>query len=509
MRLLCLSNGHGEDAIALRILQALQQQPHAPAIEALPIVGEGHAYIKAEIPLIGSVKTMPSGGFIYMDGRQLARDIGGGLVQLTLAQIKAVRAWAAGEGGTGDGVQGTEYSQFKTQNSKLKTQNSTSSLHTPSPSLILAVGDIVPLLFAWLSGVPYAFIGTAKSEYYLRDEAGWLPRKSWWSDRLQRWTGCVYHPWERWLMSRPNCKAVFPRDSITAKVLKQYGVPAFNLGNPMMDGLEWRDGGWGMGDEEKESGVRSQESEADADFGVSAQSNETRKHGDTEDSKFKIQNSKLTQNLKLKTQNSPSPSLLPHLSSLTIALLPGSRPPEAYANWETLLLAVNGLVAKMNRPLELLAAIAPNLDLEILHQMLLGFRWQQISEATYTVGLGEKQATLVLAQNCFTEFVQRADLAIAMAGTATEQFVGLGKPAITLPGKGPQFTPAFAEAQTRLLGPSVTLVTEPAQVATAIQSLLSNPDRLQLIAENGPLRMGTPGAAERIAQCLVQVVGDR
>ncbi len=251
MRLLCLSNGHGEDAIALRILQALQQQPNAPTIEALPIVGEGHAYTNAGIPLIGSVKTMPSGGFIYMDGRQLARDIGGGLVQLTLAQLKAVRAWAAGEESAGCGVQGTGYSQ-----SKLKPQTSTFLLQRhhankilsphpspltlrphPHPSLILAVGDIVPLLFAWLSGVPYAFVGTAKSEYYLRDEAGWLPRESWWSDRLERWTGCVYHPWERWLMSRPNCKAVFPRDSITAKVLKRYRVPAFNLGNPMMDGL--------------------------------------------------------------------------------------------------------------------------------------------------------------------------------------------------------------------------------------------------------------------------------
>jgi len=40
-----------------------------------------------------------------------------------------------------------------------------------------------------------------------------------------------------------------------------------------------------------------------------------------------------------------------------------------------------------------------------------------------------------------------------MAGTATEQFVGLGKPAIAIPGIGPQFTAAFAEAQSRHLGP--------------------------------------------------------
>ncbi|WP_421655016.1 hypothetical protein [Leptothermofonsia sp. ETS-13] len=173
--------------------------PTPPQIEALPIVGEGHAYTQAGIPLIGSVKAMPSGGFIYMDGKQLARDIQGGLLQLTIAQLKAIRTWAK-ETGT---------PPLKTQNSKLKTQNLLPTPHPPP--LILAVGDIVPLLFAWFSGVPYAFVGTAKSEYYIRDEAGWLPRESWWSDRLQRWTGCIYHPWERWLMSHPRCKAVFPR----------------------------------------------------------------------------------------------------------------------------------------------------------------------------------------------------------------------------------------------------------------------------------------------------------
>jgi hypothetical protein len=91
-----------------------------------------------------------------------------------------------------------------------------------------------------------------------------------------------------------------------------------------------------------------------------------------------------------------------------------------------------------------------------------------------------------------------------MAGTATEQFVGLGKPAIAIPGKGPQFTPAFAEAQTRLLGPSLILVEQPDKVASVVQQLLHDPDWLQLIAENGSQRMGQPGAASRIANCLME-----
>ena len=403
MRLLCLSNGHGEDAIAVRILQALQQEGFSQ-IEALPIVGAGHAYTKLDIPVIGTVKAMPSGGFIYMDSRQLARDIQGGLVQLTWAQIKAVQTWAR----EGDGF-------------------------------ILAVGDIVPLLFAWLSGTPYAFVATAKSEYYLRDEKGWLSRKSWWDDRLERSTNCIFQPWERWLMRRPQCEGVFPRDRITANILKRFDVPAFDLGNPMMDGLTWQN---------------------DA----------------TDD------------------------------SVLTIALIPGSRPPEVYDNWEVILRSLDGLLEHFRKPLQFIAAVAPGLNAEKLHQTLVSYRWKQCEMNRYQIGFGEKQATLELAPDRFAECLQRSQSAIAMAGTATEQFIGLGKPAIIIPGNGPQFTPAFAEAQTRLLGASVTLVEQPNQVAKALQSLLNDPDRLQTIVENGHRRMGEPGAAQRIATCLLEKI---
>ncbi len=414
MRLLCLSNGHGEDIIAVRILQALQQQAQPPELAALPIVGEGYAYTKLAIPLIGTVKVMPSGGFIYMDNRQLARDIQGGLVELTRAQFRAVRDWV--RGGQRDGP-------------------------PQAGSLILAVGDIVPLLFASLSGAPYAFVGTAKSEYYLRDEKGLLPRQSWWDDRLERWTGCIYHPWERWLMSRPNCQGIFPRDALTTEILQQFGIPAFDLGNPMMDGLGWV----------------AEEPETPSD--------------------------------------------------LTITLLPGSRIPEAYANWELILQAVPGLLEAWARPLVLLAAIAPGLARESFQQHLLDARWQPTGAGTYTLGFGQKTATLeLLPPGRFAESLHRGDLAIAMAGTATEQFVGLGKPAIALVGPGPQFTAAFAEAQTRLLGASVTVVESPAQVGKAVAALWQDPDRLQGITANGQRRMGQPGAAQRIATYLMNQI---
>ncbi len=434
LRLLVLSNGHGEDVIAVRILQELQQLSNPPDIFALPIVGEGHAYQQLNIPLIGSVRTMPSGGFIYMDGRQLVRDVRGGLLQLTLSQIKAIRAWV---------------------NLQKKSGHK---------SAILAVGDIVPLLFAWASGANYAFIGTAKSEYYVRDEVGLLERKS----KAARWesfSGSVYHPWERWLMSRPHCKAIFPRDSLTTEILKKWSIPAFDLGNPMMDGLDpsFPQGRFYRGDAEQQEIIR----------------------------------------------------------PLIVTLLPGSRPPEAYANWEQIMVAVSSVMESFSKrgllshtqTMVFLGAIASNLDLNILRQSLPSQGWHLHSESPVQISdknaltFKSKNAYIILTQKAYNDCLHLGDLAIAMAGTATEQFIGLGKSAIAIPGNGPQYNPVFAEAQSRLLGSSLILVEQPAQVGQVVRSLFNDPDKFQAIADNGLRRMGKPGAARRIAECLQNRLG--
>ncbi|AFZ44859.1 hypothetical protein PCC7418_2721 [Halothece sp. PCC 7418] len=411
MKLLCLSNGHGEDVIAVRILTALRQQDPSVEIAALPIVGNGSAYHRSRIQLITPGKTMPSGGFIYMDAKELWRDVRGGLIALTLAQLKAVRRWAK-QGG-----------------------------------IILAVGDIVPLLFAWLSGTDYIFVGTAKSEYYLRDEVGWLPKTS----NFERKLGSVYLPWERCLMKTRRCRGVFPRDRLTTQVLQQFKIPAYDFGNAMMDGI---------------------------------------------------------------VPESPMTEQSDWQRSLRILLLPGSRSPEAERNWELILDAVESMIRREGkRRLSFFSAIAPSLNLDPFCEALQARGWHpNPNPSTATViqdqqGLAFQQGVtpLLLTQNAYHSCLLASDLAIAMAGTATEQFVGLGKPVITFPGNGPQYTPAFAEAQTRLLGASVILVKKPSQAADVFQELFTDPDRLQLIADNGKQRMGKPGAASRIADHLLSL----
>lgn len=137
MEILCISNGHGEDLIGVRICIELEKLGFSAI--ALPLVGVGHAYIKANIPIADQVtQAMPSGGFVRMDSRQLARDVKSGLVGLTRKQLGFVWKWSRGG--------------------------------RKEKRLILAVGDIVPLIFAWLpaklGGCDFAFVATAKSEYY-------------------------------------------------------------------------------------------------------------------------------------------------------------------------------------------------------------------------------------------------------------------------------------------------------------------------------------------------------
>lgn len=426
VKILSVSNGHGEDAIAVRILRELQNQPHPPEIAALPLVGLGQAYTQLDnVPIMGSVKSLPSGGFIYMDKHQLWRDLQAGLFPLIIQQYQTIRQWVK-QGG-----------------------------------IILAVGDIVPLFLAWLSGGNYAFIGTAKSDYYLRDEQGKLPLTRMW--KWYKYSDSIYFPWERWLMNNSRCLGVFPRDTITTQTLQKYGIPAIDLGNPMMDNLEPN-----------------------------------------------IYNYTIDQ-LQIETQR-----------SLFITLLPGSRSPEVNRNWDMILKGVDAIIQSSIRSTEnpipsyqelvFLAAIAPSLDLQTFCQSLTALGWQEtpdlrLPNINFPWGHGElifsqEKAILILTNQAFNDSLALGNIAIAMAGTATEQFVGLGKPAIAIPGDGPQFTPTFANNQQRLLGRSLIIVENPIEIPEILRSLLLNSEQLKLIAENGKRRLGQPGASRRIAQYL-------
>ncbi len=198
--LLFLCNGHGEDTIACQIIEALHEINPGVSQEVLPMVGEGKVFNKliadGWLTKIGPLTFLPSGGFSNQSLSGLFLDLKAGLLRSLWRQWIVIHR-SAKEG-----------------------------------RIIVAVGDLLPLLFAWASGADYLFIGTPKSDYTWTSG----PRFSF-SDFYHRLKGTEWDPWEYWLMKSSRCKMVAVRDKITARGLRNRGVEAVSPGNPMMDGL--------------------------------------------------------------------------------------------------------------------------------------------------------------------------------------------------------------------------------------------------------------------------------
>jgi uncharacterized protein (TIGR03492 family) len=120
----------------------------------------------------------------------------------------------------------------------------------------------------------------------------------------------------------------------------------------------------------------------------------------------------------------------------------------------------------------------------------------------------------------FVEVLRDSDLLLAMAGTAAEQAVGLGKPVLQLAGSGPQFNGRFAEAQRRLLGAAVscapgesgqdvTLSTTAKMVAEQLEQL-ADPERgpawRRELEQIAAARLGPPGGSARQAEAIMETL---
>ena len=401
--LLVLSNGHGEDLIALRVLEQLRTHHPRPRLEVLPLVGIGSVFEPATqagwLTRIGPEATLPSGGFSNQSLRGLIADIGAGLPLMSWRQWRLVRERAK-RGAT-----------------------------------VLAVGDLLPLLMAWGSGARYGFIGTPKSDYTWRSGPG---RQL--SDRYHRCKGSEWDPWEWMLMRHRRCRLVAMRDGLTARGLKRRGVAALAAGNPMMDGLKTA---------------------------------------------------------------SPPASLQ---RCRRILLLCGSRMPEACRNLERLLAAITPL--SNSTPLAVLVALGNQPTIETTEPILreLGFRRglppsdQLGAEACWVRG----PLLVILGRNQFTQWAGWAEVGLATAGTATEQLVGLGIPALSLPGPGPQFHAPFALRQARLLGGAVRPCSSGEELRERLRTLLTTPELCQKLSAIGRSRMGRPGGGARLAELVLE-----
>ena len=398
-----ICNGHGEDLIALRVLEQIHSRQPRLTLEVLPLVGRGSAFDAAAeagwLKRIGPSASLPSGGFSNQSLSGLLADLRAGLPLLSLRQWLLVgRRARAG-------------------------------------CRLLAIGDLLPLLMAWSSGARYGFIGTPKSDYTWRSGPGHSL-----SDRYHRLKGSEWDPWEWILMGNRRCKLVAARDALTARGLNRHRVRALAPGNPMMDGL---------------------------------------------------------------VQTDVPPSLE---RCRRVLLLCGSRMPEASRNFQRLMAGVGRLQTTI--PIAILAAVGPQPPAETLEKILLEQNFRRGLPPSDQLGAAacwvRGPLMLLIGVKRFKEWAGWAEAGVATAGTATEQLVGLGIPALSLPGPGPQFHWPFARRQSRLLGGAVSPCSTADELGQRLEQLLSDPLLRERLGRIGRRRMGPPGGSARLAELVLE-----
>ena len=138
-----------------------------------------------------------------------------------------------------------------------------------------------------------------------------------------------------------------------------------------------------------------------------------------------------------------------------IGLFPGSRSPENLDNLQ-LILEVLETMSNMKyfENIEFKFALVNSLSDEKIRDILNQRKWIHIVKTIKNQGLEFKYGfiKIIFNWNLFEEILFKSNFVISMAGTASEQAIGLAKPVIQIEGRGPQFTKSFADAQRRLLG---------------------------------------------------------
>jgi uncharacterized protein (TIGR03492 family) len=219
-------------------------------------------------------------------------------------------------------------------------------------------------------------------------------------------------------------------------------------------------------------------------------------------------------------------SALPRIDGMPgqrLLLLPGSRLPEAHHNLALMLELLPRLASRLPRPqlLRVSAALVRGLTAAAIQQLAAPLGWEPAAAAGGGRRLRHRCGLeLELVWHGFAAQLAAADLVLAMAGTASEQAVGLGKPVLQLVGRGPQFTAGFADAQRRLLGPAVVAAEgEPGSPACLEATAALGAELLQRLADpgQGPAlrrqwasaaaeRIGVGGGSERLAAAIMELL---
>ncbi len=393
--ILIISNGHGEDLSGALIAKALISIGNK--VDAFAMVGKGNTYTNKGISNLGLGREFSTGGIGYTSllGR-LTELVQGQLIYLLRSILRLLSI-------------------------------------SKKYDLLVVVGDVVPILAAWLMRIPSVVYLVAYSSHY---------------------EGKLSLPWPcKPLLLSKYFRAVYSRDELTAKDLAfQLKKPVLFLGNPFMDTVF------------------------------------------------------------------ASEKALP-ASTFRLGLIPGSRRPELDKNISMLLKVILLLPERIFTRSEFSVdmALVNSINKQALEDLVVQYGWKinALNNSQSSIQITNEPYSVTVHWNSFSAVVQSSDLLFAMAGTAAEQAVGLAKPVVQLPGPGPQFTPSFAEAQRRLLGPTVfcakfnnkssqNIYKDTAILLLDLYELIRNDDQSfkDECINQALLRLGKAGGSKRIARSI-------
>lgn len=382
MKVLVVSNGHGEASVADRVSAELRALAPDARIDHLALVGDARSEAMNDV---GPACAMPSGGLIAMGNvANIARDVRSGLIGLTLAQYKFLR-----------GVRGAY-------------------------DVVLAIGDVYALIMTLAARSPVVFVGTAKSVNV-----------------------APYGPFEERVLRR--ARAVFVRDEATARTLRERGVAVDGSTNVIVDLFATPD----------------------------------------------------------------DPRARTALAGFTpaLALFPGSRE-SAYADGR-FLLRVTRELARERAQLGAAFSIARGLDAERFIRDSRGDGWiaRTTDDETMPFELADGERVVVRAwRGTLGPILRRVALVLGQAGTANEAAAAAGVGVVAFERAGDRKSRWYRRRQQGLLGEALAVAPDRLDDAVAaVSALLDDGARMARMGAVGRERMGAPGGARAVAECVARV----
>ena len=177
-RILVITNGHGEDLSGCLLANKLINLGNE--VDAMPIVGHGNNFLKANIKVVGKTRLFDTGGLGYNSLKGKLSDLVNGQIIYLLKKLLLT------------------YSVRKKYD------------------FFIVVGDIIPIFFAWFCRKRYFLYLVAYSSHY---------------------EGKLNLPWPcKFFLRSYKLKKIFSRDHLTAQDLtNQLERKVEFLGNPFMD----------------------------------------------------------------------------------------------------------------------------------------------------------------------------------------------------------------------------------------------------------------------------------